>query len=205
MNPQAANSSRVQHGNDQGSVEDQQQYLEELPAYGIVEELAAPYAARHRMFAANAAPPLRQDQNPVGLFANTYYQQNPPETSASAAAAPPPPPPPQRFQAPLGQAPVRMQPPPEAFMGSSEEPEPDYGLVAELRGQNAAQTLVPGFGMAAEVSRLRKAHMLQPLQPGSGPLQPGAGPLQPSRPRVERMRMAPAPIRAEEQQQGWWV
>ncbi|MEW5310139.1 MAG: hypothetical protein WDW38_001966 [Sanguina aurantia] len=152
------------------------------------------------MFAANAAPPLRQDQNPVGLFANTYYQQNPPETSASAAA-PPPPPPPQRFQAPPGQAPVRVQPPPEACVGSSEEPEPDYGLVAELRGQHAAQHLVPGFGVAAEVSRLRKAHMLQPLQPGSGPLQPGAGPLQPGRPRVERMRMAPAPIRAEEQQQ----
>ncbi|MEW5305081.1 MAG: hypothetical protein WDW36_007645 [Sanguina aurantia] len=140
------------------------------------------------MLAANPAP-LRQDQNPVGLFANTYYQQNPPETSANAAA-PPPPPPPQRFQAPPGQAPVRVQPPPEACVGSSEEPEPDYGLVAELRGQHAAQHLVPGFGVAAEVSRLGKAHMLQPLQPGAAPLQPG-------RQRAERMRMAPAPIRAQ--------
>lgn len=162
-------------------VAQQQQPPSDLPPYGIVEELTAPYA-RHRTFAAPAPPP-RPDQNPIHLFTNTFYQQNPPAASDAGAR---PHPQQQRFPA-TPPYPTGLQRPEEAFTGSgSQDPEPDYGLVAELRGQNAAATLVPGFGMAAEVTRMRQAQMLLPQ---SGTAQ--------GRPRGERVRLAPSSFQAE--------
>lgn len=162
----------------------QQQSLEDLPAYGIVEELAAPYA-RHRTFAAPSGSPPRPDQNPVHLFTNSFYHQNPPAPASSNAAGPPPPH--QRIPAPH-RRPTGLQRPQEAFTGNvSQGAEPDYGLVAELRGHNAAETLVPGFGMAAEVTRMRQAQMLLP-QPGTAQ----------GRPRGERTRLAPVVFQPED-------
>lgn len=165
----------------------QQQSPADLPAYGIVEELTAPYA-RHRTFVAPvlqaSAPSPRPDQNPMHLFTNTFYQQNPPAPAASDAAAPP------RSPQQTPPYPTGLQRPQEAFTGSStHESEPDYGLVAELRGQNAAATLVPGFGMAAEVTRMRQAQMLLPQ---SGAAQ--------GRPRGERVRLAPTSFQVEGEQ-----